>query len=75
MEPFSRAYYCLDEIWIQDRGSVKSIDGITAFAIFLLAVLSIGYQWYSRSNQTPTAQIDIAGTLPAPPRGPTRLIS
>lgn len=49
---------------------MKLVIGITAFAILLLAVLSIGYRWYGEYNQAPSAQVETRSTVSVPPRGP-----
>jgi hypothetical protein len=49
---------------------MKRVIGIAVCAIFLLAVLSVGYRWYNANNQTPSAQVETRSTVSTPPRGP-----
>ena len=49
---------------------MKTVIGITALAIFLLAGSSIGYRWYSGSNQPLSAQAETVSRTTAIPRGP-----
>jgi len=48
---------------------MKTVIGITAFAIFVLAAFSIGYRWYNALNWAPSAQAGLASAMSAAPRG------